>query len=198
MRSADADASTTRVNNAAYRVFGASIEQASSVGTYIPVGGTAITTGPTGLSRTTGTLVSIVMPRNWTSSQDGATGWNIVRGSDSTPSRIAGVSASSVSATRGDTAGSEPATTATTFTSGQLTQLAMSWSASAVNAFSNGTVGTPDSTLAAPFDAVTSLSVGAISTGTNAFFGYVLCLYSHQQVVPASTLYLIYANTTAP
>ncbi len=201
VRSADADASTTRVNNAAYYAFGASLEQASTVGTYIPVGGTAITTGPTGLSRTTGTLVSIVMPRNWTTDQDGTTTWRICdSGGTSTDASLRRQSTGGESLRRDDAGGAQGAGLTSTLTASILSQITYSWSASSILPAFNGVQSTAgaDTTLGAPFNAVTSLLVGSASAGTSAFFGYVLCLYSHQQVVPASTRYLIYANTTAP
>lgn len=202
--SASANASNTPVASSAYYAFGAYFRANVIVGTtntdYIPTGSAAVA-APAGLSRTTGTLVSIVMPRNWTGDQDGSTAFQVVRGNDASVSKITRAGATATPAlVRNDLAGNQfPGSPTWNPTSGTLMQATMTWSPSAVTGYIDGAAsGTPDSSLQAPFDAVTAVNIGATSTGTSAFFGYVLAFYSHQQVVPASTLALMYAATSAP
>jgi hypothetical protein len=202
--SADADASTTRVSSSAYYAFGAQVERASTVGTYMPVGGTAITTTQTGLSRTTGTLVSIVMPRNWTGDQDGSTAFRILAGIDDANLAIRKSSGATTAPvySRGDTATGRAITGASwtsNLVSGSLVQATITWSPGTLAGYING--GSPPAgpaQVALPWSTCTQIVIGSAATGTLADFAYNLILYSHQQVVPGSTLALMYANTSAP
>lgn len=197
--SADADGSTTRINNSAYYAFGASLEQASSVGTYIPTGSTAISTGPTGLSRTAGTLMALVMPRNWTGDQDGSTQWFASRDSSGTLSQsFARAGAAAFFAIRGDTAGNQGNSSVHSLAHNTLSLLGGTWTPAAVKAQFNGTDVSSDTSLAAPFNAVTTEFIGSQQAPSNHFFGYVWLGYVHGGAMPAADQGRLFGLASAP
>lgn len=171
--SASADGSTTRVNSATYNIWGAQAEQATTVGAYLATGSVAVSAAQTGLNTTNGTVTTVLLPYGWVTDQDGGTSnWNVIRDGAGTGFWITRASANRASSAGvAQSIGYTPTPGATNKT------LSVTWDASAVKEYDAGVVGTPTTSLAAPFATVTSVVIGASNSATLHMHSWVLALY---------------------
>ena len=125
----------------------------------------------------TGTMLALCLPYNWSTDQDGITSWFVFGADDTNNTRLARNGATTMAFRRPDAGGAEGSSYSHGLTAGVLSHQAMTWDASAITGYANGSPGaTPDSTLTPPYNTNTLLRIGQSSSGVGSFSGWVALL----------------------
>ncbi len=197
LHSATADASSTRLANATYTVFGAQFEQAATVGLYLPVAGAAVSAPQSGTSTTSGTLIAVVRPYGWFSGDTG-TAWTALDGNQSGDEpRLTRTAATTLGANTRDSAGAQGGNVTTAMLNGTNATFGLTWDYQSVLGYYNGVLGATDSVIVAPYLLATAIKVGCSPNAAREVCGYSLAFYWNKNVLtPAQQQ--IFANGVAP
>lgn len=185
--SASADASTTRVNSAAYYCWAIDVEMMAASATtgnpstYIATTTTSVTRAADAMSTPyvlgqTGTILAVCVPYLWTGDQDGVSNYALFQCDDTNNSRSQRANATAVTSVRADAGGVEFTNILHGFTSGSMAELALTWDSTAVRGYANGVASTPDTSLTSPYNTNTIVRIGGTSSAGQYFGGHIAIL----------------------
>ncbi|MBA2708834.1 MAG: hypothetical protein H0U59_13600 [Gemmatimonadaceae bacterium] len=172
-------------------LFGAQLVAGTDPGAsnYVATAATAQTANVTGLSNTAGTIIAIVRPYGWTGDQDGTTVYFPWRDSVGNTGSMSRASATLLNMTKYGAAGGAQAVSVTHgFTNGTATSQAMTWDASGVRGYVNGTLGATNAVAIAPYLPTPIIIIGADQISARQFSGEVLVLYIGRALSAADNL----------
>lgn len=166
-----------------YYITGTQLEQASSPGVYIPTTSAALTraadnilwTPPSALSTTSGEVVAIAAPYLWSAgvgvAHPGTTGRKVHNANASIHRTTSDV------AVKADGGTQTASVSALADTTGVLRLVSQKWDGNALSLYQGSTLAASDSTLSAPWGAVSTLVMGGTATPSENWFGFVGAIY---------------------
>ncbi len=151
----------------------------------------------TTLSTANGTAIAVMRPYGWSGDQDGSTNFTFYQSTSNGVSMVRS-GATTFNVSRLPASGSAQVTSIPWAPAHLVSSsTAFTYNAAAVTAFVNGAqTGTPDTTIATPFSAVSSVAVGSAASSVLQIYGWELNLYEDPVLPPSSQQ--IFANGVTP